>query len=53
MKTFETSSDLHIKLFRSLKRGAILKIPSTVFRGAYALSVGFKMKPLGVSIFLC
>ena len=31
LKTFETFIDCHIKTCRSLKRRAILKIPSTVF----------------------
>ena len=31
LKTFETFTDYHIKTCRSLKRRAILKIPSTVF----------------------
>ena len=46
LKTFETFTDFHLKTCRSLKRRAILKIPSTVFRRIYALSVGFKMKTL-------
>ena len=43
LKTFKISSDLS-------KRTAILKIPS---RKNYVLSVGFKMRPLRKSIFLC
>ena len=31
LKTFETFTDCYIKTCRSLKRRAILKIPSTVF----------------------
>ena len=31
LKTFETFTDCYIKTYRSLKRRAILKIPSTVF----------------------
>ena len=31
LKTFKISTDCHIKICRSLKRRAILKIPSTVF----------------------
>ena len=31
LKTFETFTDCHIKTCRSLKRRAILKIPSTIF----------------------
>ena len=50
LKTFETFTDCHIKTRRSLKRGANLKIPSTVFR-TYALSVGFKIKAPRKSVF--
>ena len=53
LKTFETFTDCHIKTCQSLKRRAILKIPSTVFRRTYALSVGFKMKTLRKSVFEC
>ena len=42
----KTSSDCPIKTCLSVKRKAILKIPITFFRKTYALSVGFKMKPL-------
>ena len=49
---FETFTDCHIKTCRSLKRRAILKIPSTFFRRTYALSVGFKMKTLRKGVFL-
>ena len=53
-KTFEISSDCHIKTCRSLKQRALLKVPSTFFlRRTYALSVGFKLKPLRRSVFLC
>ena len=45
LKTFKIFTDCHIKTCRSLKRRAILKIPSTVFRRIYALSAGLKMKP--------
>ena len=31
LKTLETFTDCHIKICRSLKRRAILKIPNTVF----------------------
>ena len=31
LKTFETFIDCHIKTCRSLKRRAIMKIPSTIF----------------------
>ena len=41
------------KTCRSLKQRAIFKIPSTIFRRIYALSVGFKVKPLGKNIFQC
>ena len=50
---FKIFTDRHIKTSRSLKRRAILKIPSTVFRRTYALSIGLKMKPLGKSVFQC
>ena len=49
-KTFETSTDCHIKTCRSLKQSAILKIPSTIFRRTYSLSVGFKMKTVRRSV---
>ena len=45
LKTFKASTNFHVKTCPSLKRRAILKIPSTVFR-TYALSVGVKMKNL-------
>ena len=44
-KTFKISTDCHINTRRTLKRKATLKIPSTVFRRTYALSIGYKMKP--------
>ena len=53
LNTFETFTDCHIKSWRSLKRRAILKIPSTIFRRTYALSVGIKMKTLRKSVFEC
>ena len=53
MKTFKSSSDCHIKTCRSPKRSAIWKISRTVVRRTFALSVGFKMKPLGITIFQC
>ena len=53
MKTFTISSDCQIKTCRSLKRRAILKSLVPFFRRIYALSVGFKMKPLRQSVFLC
>ena len=46
LKTFKISTDCDIKTCQSLKRMAILKTPSTFFRRIYALSVGFKVKPL-------
>ena len=53
LKTFKISADCRIKTCRSLKRRAILKILSNVFRRAYALSIGFKIKPLTKSNFEC
>ena len=53
LKMFKVSTDCHIKTCWSLKRRASSKIPSTFFRRAYALSVGFKIKPLRKSIFKC
>ena len=50
LKTFKISTDCHIKTRRSLKQNSILKIPSTVFRRTYALSVGLKMKPKRFSV---
>ena len=52
-KSFKISTGCHIKTCRSLKRRAILKILSTVFRRIYTLSVGFKIKPLRKSVFQC
>ena len=52
MNMFKISSDCNMKICRPLKRRAILKIPSIVFKGTYALYVGFKMKLLGMSVFL-
>ena len=43
----------HIKTCRSLKRSAILKIPSNLFRGTWGLSIGFKTKPPRGTVFLC
>ena len=45
MKTFKIFSGCHIKACLSLKRRAILKTPSTIFRRTHPLSLGFKMKP--------
>ena len=53
LKTFKIPIDCHIKTCLSLKMRAIRKISSTVFRQTFALSVGFKMKPLQKSIFQC
>ena len=53
MKAFKISSVCYIKTCRSLKRRAILKIPSIVFRRTYALSVGFKMEHLRKSVTTC
>ena len=47
VKTIKISSDCHIKTSRVLKRKAILKIASTVFR------VAFKMQTLKQSVVLC
>ena len=44
LKTFEILTNCHLKTCRSLKRRAILKIPSNVFRRTDALSVSFNMK---------
>ena len=52
LKTLKISSDCHIKTFRSLKRRAIWKPLILFFRRIYALSVGFKMKPLRKNVFL-
>ena len=51
LKARKIPSVFHIKTFRSLKGRAILKISSTIFRRAYALSFEFKMKPLRKSAF--
>ena len=53
LKTFKIPIDCHINTCLSLKMRAIRKISSTVFRQTFALSVGFKMKPLQKSIFQC
>ena len=54
LKTFNISTDYHIKTCRSLKRRTILKIPTvSFFRRIFALSVGFKMKPLRKKVFQC
>ena len=52
LKTFKTFSDCHIKTCRSLPQTAISKFTCTTFRRTYALSVGFKMKPLRENVFL-
>ena len=51
LKSFKVSTDCHIERCQSLKRRAILKIPSTFFTRTYALSVGSNMKPLRKSVF--
>ena len=48
MKTFKIFNDSHIKICLSFKRSSVLKILSTVFRGTYTLSLGFKKKPLQI-----
>ena len=53
LKRFKISNDCHIKTCRSLKRRAILKNPSTTIRRTHALSLGFKMKSLTKSVFMC
>ena len=50
LKKFKSFTDCHRKTCPSLKRRAILIIGSIVFRRTYALSVGFKMKPLTKSV---
>ena len=52
-KMFKISSDYCIKTCRSLKRRVISKSIVPFFKRTYALSVGFKMKPLGKKVFLC
>ena len=51
LNTFKIFRDCHIKTCRSLKRRAFLKILVPIFKRNYALSVGFKMKPLRKSVF--
>ena len=46
LKMFKLFTDCDIKTYRSLKRRAVLKISIIFFTRNYALSVGFKMKPL-------
>ena len=53
LKTFKIFTDSHIKICQSLKRRAILKIPSTVFLKEPMLSVGVKMKPVIKDVFQC
>ena len=50
---FKIPCDCHIKTCLSLKRRAILKMPTIVFRGAQVLSIGFRIKPLRKSAVLC
>ena len=49
IKVFKISRDCHIKIGQSLKRKYLVPI----FKRIYAVTVGFKMKPPGKSIFLC
>ena len=54
LKSFNIFSDCHvIKACWSLKWRVILKSLVSFCRRTYALSVGFKMKPLRKSVFLC
>ena len=53
MKTFKISGHCLIKICASLKWRAILKIPNSIFREICDLLPDSKMKPLGISIFLC
>ena len=53
LKAFKISTDCHIKTCRSLNKGLYWKSLVPFFRRTYALSVGFKMKPLTKSIFQC
>ena len=50
LKIFKVSTDCHIKTCQSLKRSAILKISTIIFRRTYALSVHFKIIPLKKAI---
>ena len=45
IENIQNFSDCHIKTLRSFKRKAFLKVIAPFLR-SYALSVGFKMKPL-------
>ena len=45
MKVFKILICYNRKTCWSLRRRSILKIPSTIFRGTYVISVGFKVKP--------
>ena len=46
LKTVETFHDCHVKTCQYFKQRSVLEILD-FFRGTDALSVGFKMKPLG------
>ena len=54
LKMFKISSDCHMsQTFQSLKQRALLKVLSTILLEEPILSVGFKIKPLKESVFLC
>ena len=50
LKTLKIPGDYYIKTCQSLKRGPILKVPSTIFRGTYCPLLVLKQKPLRVSV---
>ena len=52
LKTFRVSSDRHIKHANLSSGGRFQKLKEQESR-TYALSVGFKIKPLRKSVFLC
>ena len=52
-KMFKSWSNIYVKTCPSLKQRALLKIPGTIFRRIFNLSIGFKVKPLRKIIFLC
>ena len=53
LKTLKISTDCHIKHADPPSGGLFLKSLVPFFRRTYALSVGFKMKPLRKSVFQC
>ena len=53
LKKFKVSTDFHKKNMPTLKWRLFWKSLVLFFRRTYALSVGFKMKPLRKSIFQC